>query len=54
MKRHLIIDGTAVYEIDEACMLRKRTDREEKEQGEKNNLYHQKYKEAHPERERGY
>lgn len=29
MKRHLIIEGTAVYEIDEECMLRKRVDRKE-------------------------
>lgn len=28
MKRHLIIEGTAVYEIDEDCMLRKRIDKE--------------------------
>lgn len=37
MKRHLIIEGTAVYELDEECMLRKRVDRKEqtKEQKEK-------------------
>ncbi len=29
MKRHLIIDGTAVYEIDEDCMLKKRVDKDE-------------------------
>lgn len=29
MKRHLIIDGTAVYEIDEDCMLKKRVDKKE-------------------------
>lgn len=39
MKRHLIIDGTAVYEIDEDCMLKKRVDknaeREEPKRSEK-------------------
>ena len=29
MKRKLIIDGTAVYEIDENCMLKNRLDKEE-------------------------
>lgn len=29
MKRRLIIDGNAVYELDEECMLKKRLDREE-------------------------
>lgn len=28
MKRHLIIKGTAVYEIDEDCMLKKRVDKD--------------------------
>lgn len=32
MSRKLIIDGNAVYEIDEECMLKKRLD--EKETGE--------------------
>jgi hypothetical protein len=27
MKRKLIIDGNAVYEIDEECMLKKRLDK---------------------------
>lgn len=30
MKRRLIIDGNAVYELDEDCMLKKRLDRDEK------------------------
>lgn len=30
MKRKLVIDGNAVYEIDEECMLKKRLDQEEK------------------------
>lgn len=30
MNRKLIIDGTAVYEVDEECMLKKRLDEEEK------------------------
>lgn len=29
MKRKLIIDGNAVYEIDEDCMLKKRMDKEQ-------------------------
>jgi len=29
MKRKLIIDGNAVYEIDENCMLKNRLDKEE-------------------------
>lgn len=37
MKRKLIIDGNAVYEIDEDCMLKKHTEikEESKEQKEK-------------------
>ncbi len=35
MKRKLIIDGNAVYEIDENCMLKNRLDKEkEKEEQE--------------------
>ena len=30
MKRKLIIDGNAVYEIDENCMLKNRVDKERK------------------------
>lgn len=33
--RKLIIEGNAVYEIDEDCMLRKRLDKEKKETKEK-------------------
>ena len=41
MNRKLIIDGTAVYEVDEDCMLKKRLEeeeknREDKKQAEKN------------------
>ncbi len=32
MKRKLMIDGNAVYEIDEECMLRKRIKDQEKEE----------------------
>lgn len=32
MSRKLIIDGNAVYEIDEECMLRKRIDSADKEE----------------------
>lgn len=37
MRQRLIIDGNAVYELDEKCMLRKRidTDKKEKEKNEK-------------------
>lgn len=31
MSRKLIIEGNAVYEIDEECMLRKRLDRQKEE-----------------------
>lgn len=31
MKRKLIIDGNAVYELDEDCMLTKKLDEEEEE-----------------------
>lgn len=33
MSRKLVIDGNAVYEIDEDCMLRRRLDRCEKADG---------------------
>lgn len=33
MKRKLIIDGNAVYEIDENCMVKRRVDKEKKEDG---------------------
>ena len=32
MKRKLIIDGNAVYEIDENCMLKNRLDKEKENQ----------------------
>lgn len=31
MKRRLIIDGNAVYELDEDCMLKKRLDKNREE-----------------------
>lgn len=34
MNRKLIIDGNAVYEIDEECMLRRRLDQESREKKE--------------------
>ena len=34
MNRKLIIDGNAVYEIDEECMLRRRLDQEKQEETE--------------------
>lgn len=35
MKRRLIIDGNAVYELDEDCMLKKRVDKKESKNEEK-------------------
>jgi hypothetical protein len=37
MKRKLIIDGNAVYEIDEDCMLRKRMDENKEKKEDRNN-----------------
>ena len=37
MSRKLIIEGNAVYEIDEDCMLKKRIDKEESRKEEKKN-----------------
>lgn len=36
MMRKLIIDGNAVYEVDENCMLRRRIDQDENQKKEKN------------------
>lgn len=43
MKRKLIIDGNAVYEIDEECMLKKRLNenKDSKEQKTQDNQNHQ-------------
>lgn len=43
MKRKLIIDGNAVYEIDEECMLKKRLNenKDPKEQKAQDNQNHQ-------------
>lgn len=43
MKRKLIIDGNAVYEIDEDCMLKKRMEgkKENKDQNDKGESRHQ-------------
>lgn len=44
MNRTLIIDGNAVYEIDEECMLGKRMDQEKKdEKGKTENKYRESY-----------
>lgn len=45
MNRKLIIDGNAVYEVDEDCMLKKRLEEEEKHETEKN-VYMEEYKKA--------
>lgn len=39
MNRTLIIDGNAVYEIDEECMLGKRMDDEKNERDKTENKY---------------
>ena len=44
MKRRLIIDGNAVYELDEDCMLKKRLDKgKEKREGRKERKKRRKY-----------
>ena len=45
MNRKLIIDGNAVYEVDEVCMLGKRQEEDEKKLKEKNE-YMEEYKKA--------
>lgn len=37
MRRKLIIEGNAVYEIDEDCMLKKRMDHNEQDKEKKEN-----------------
>ena len=46
MNRKLIIDGNAVYEIDEECMLMKRLDEEKRKEDEPKNSHQDKRKEA--------
>ena len=46
MNRKLIIDGNAVYEIDEECMLKKRLDEEKRKEDEPKNSQQDKRKEA--------
>ena len=45
MNRKLIIDGNAVYEIDEDCMIGRRRKEDEKKPAEKN-MYIEEYKRA--------
>lgn len=45
MNRKLIIDGNAVYEVDEDCMLRKRSEEDERKLEERN-IYMEEYKKA--------
>ena len=45
MNRKLIIDGNAVYEVDEDCMLGRRRTEEERKPAEKN-MYMEEYKKA--------
>ncbi len=45
MNRKLIIDGNAVYEIDEDCMLGRRRKEEESKPAEKD-VYMEEYKKA--------
>lgn len=46
MDRKLIIDGNAVYEIDEECMLGKRMKEEENARKPERNIYMEEYKKA--------
>ncbi len=46
MNRKLIIEGNAVYEVDEDCMLKKRLNEEEKSEGAQKNVYMEEYKKA--------
>ena len=46
MNRKFIIDGYAVYEIDEECMLKKRLDEEKRKEDEPKNSHQDKRKEA--------
>lgn len=46
MNRKLIIDGNAVYEIDEECMLGKRLEEERQEETGEKNIYMEEYKRA--------
>lgn len=45
MNRRLIIDGNAVYEIDENCMLTKEVQEEKKDESQKN-TYMEEYKKS--------
>lgn len=45
MNRKLIIDGNAVYEVDEDCMIGRRRKEDEKKPAEKN-MYIEEYKRA--------
>ena len=45
MKRKLIIDGTAVYEVDEDCLLGRRR-KKKKKRTEERNVYMEEYKKA--------
>lgn len=45
MSRKLIIDGSAVYEVDEDCMLKRRSTEDEKKAQERN-VYMDEYKKA--------
>ncbi|MBC5688602.1 hypothetical protein H8S37_06620 [Mediterraneibacter sp. NSJ-55] len=48
MKRKLIIDGNAVYELDEECMLQKKMDKERiKTEGQHENKNKEEYREEH-------
>lgn len=46
MDRKLIIDGNAVYEIDEECMLKKRLNEDKIKEEETKKSYQDKRKEA--------
>lgn len=47
MERRLIIDGNEVYEIDEACMLKKKIEAEKTKEKEKHEAHLNRYQHGH-------
>ncbi len=46
MNRKLIIDGNAVYEVDEDCMLKKQLENKGTDRDVQKNVYMEEYKKA--------
>jgi len=46
MNRKLIIDGNAVYEVDEDCMLKKQLESKSRDRDVQKNVYMEEYKKA--------